>query len=232
MKLYPFYDGDLKDFIRIRRAYKNISSTKLSEMLGKNRAYISQIENGHNKNPDYETMYKAFKILGVDEKDIENYLYNFNILSPEYMQHLEDVAIGEMERPDEYYIAKAEEYEREIEENFIAKNKAANDGFDLFKEMSDVYIGEIHRILKDIFDEPSGKGFEIVDGLNKLTGEMIRNEKLFNFTSKLFNSDLQRLDEQGMLKVLNTVIEETNRINKEKTAFGKPKIIKPIKSLD
>ncbi len=71
---------DLKDFIRIQRAVKNISSTKLSEKLGKNRAYVSQIENGHNKKPDYTTLMKMFHILGVPEDEIEITLEQFNII--------------------------------------------------------------------------------------------------------------------------------------------------------
>ncbi|XYR59826.1 helix-turn-helix transcriptional regulator [Bacillus amyloliquefaciens] len=72
---------ELKDYIRVMRAYKNISSTKLSEMIGKNRAYISQIENGHNKNPEYETMFNMLKIFGVDEEEIDNVLGNYGICS-------------------------------------------------------------------------------------------------------------------------------------------------------
>lgn len=72
---------ELKDFIRIQRAYNKIASTKLSEMLGKNRAYISQIENGHNKNPEYETMFNMLKIFGVDEEEIDNVLGNYGICS-------------------------------------------------------------------------------------------------------------------------------------------------------
>ncbi|KIL32033.1 helix-turn-helix transcriptional regulator [Bacillus subtilis] len=75
---------ELKDFIRIQRAYNKIASTKLSEMLGKNRAYISQIENGHNKNPEYETMFNMLKIFGVDEEEIDNFGELWNMLQSAY----------------------------------------------------------------------------------------------------------------------------------------------------
>mgnify|MGYP002376618846 CR=1 FL=1 len=72
---------ELKDFIRVQRAYNKISSVKLSEMLGKNRAYISQIENGHNKNPEYETLFNMFKIFGINGEEIDNVLGNYGVCS-------------------------------------------------------------------------------------------------------------------------------------------------------
>lgn len=70
----------LKDFIRIQRAVMNISSSGLSRTLGKNRSYVSQIENGYNKKPEYLTMKKMFGLLGVPEDEIEITLEQFNII--------------------------------------------------------------------------------------------------------------------------------------------------------
>ncbi|MGG3103631.1 hypothetical protein SRCM101294_00087 [Bacillus amyloliquefaciens] len=228
---FPDFDGDLKDYIRVMRAYKNISSTKLSEMIGKNRAYISQIENGHNKNPEYETLYKIFKILGVKEENIESYLYHFNILSPELLKHEEEIFIARTENKDEHYYEAMAELE-ENNEDFISEARANYNGNDLMEDMSKAYISEINEVLKVIFDEPSGKGFGIVQGLNKLTGSMTKNKLLYNFTSLILNKDLSLLDESGMIRVLNVLIEELNRREQETTAFGKPRFIEPVRSLN
>ncbi|MDL5141104.1 helix-turn-helix transcriptional regulator [Bacillus atrophaeus] len=229
---FPDFDGDLKDYIRVMRAYKNMSSTKLSKMIGKNRAYISQIENGHNKNPEYETLYKIFKILGVKEENIESYLYHFNVLSPEHLKHEEEMFIAKMENQDEdYYVAMAE-LEEERNEDFISEARPSYNSNDLMEDMSKAYIGEINEVLKVIFDEPSGMGFEIVKGLNRLTGDMTKNKQLYSFTSKILDKDLSLLDEPGMIKVLNVLIEELNRREQETIAFGKPKVIEPVKSLN
>ncbi|WP_242730177.1 helix-turn-helix domain-containing protein [Bacillus altitudinis] len=71
---------ELKDFIRIKRAVMNISSSDLSRTLGKNRSYVSQIENGYNKKPEYLTMKKMFGHLGLAEDEIEITLRHFNII--------------------------------------------------------------------------------------------------------------------------------------------------------
>ncbi|MEC1734010.1 helix-turn-helix transcriptional regulator [Bacillus mojavensis] len=230
------FDGTIGDFIKAWRKRKKINSIELSKEVGKSDAYISQIENNRNKKPDYDTLYKIFQKLGIEEDRIEDYLDHFGYWSPEKWEHAEAEAEAQEERQkqlynDPSYIERELKY---LNNDVVSSNRSriSNNGFDLIKEKSNEYVGEVAEVLENIVYEPSGKGFEIVSGLNKLTSEMIINKQLFNFTSKLFNSDLSRLDEQGMLKVLNTVIEETNRINKEKTAFGKPKIIKPIKSLD
>ncbi|KIN35908.1 MULTISPECIES: hypothetical protein [Bacillus subtilis group] len=192
---------------------------------------LCQIENNRNKQPDYDTLYKIFQKLGIEEERIEDYLDHFGYWSPEKWEHAEAEAQKERQKQlynDPSYIERELKY---LDNDVVSRNRSriSNNGFDLIKEKSNEYMGEVAEVLENIVYEPSGKGFEIVSGLNKLTGEMILNKQLFNFTSKLFNSDLPRLDEQGMLKVLKTVIEETNRINKEKTAFGKPKKLSHLK---
>ncbi|ARV47435.1 hypothetical protein BCV50_02205 [Bacillus subtilis] len=227
-----YFDGDLKDFIRTRRAFKNISSTKLSEMIGKNRAYISQIENGHNKNPDYETMYKVFQILGVNENDIEPQLYYFNVISPERLRYEEENHGSEMDKPEEYYLAMAEEFKNRQYEEDARRQPDADSAALLQEEMTNELIKFISKRLKKMENDPSGRGYQIIDGLNRNIRSSFDDKNLYRFLAFFFNLDISRLDEKGLLRVLNTLIEETNRINKEKIAFGEPKIIEPIKSLD
>lgn len=68
--------------------------------------------------------------------------------------------------------------------------------------------------------------------MNKNIRSSFNDKNLYRFLAYFFNQDLSRLDKKGLLRVLNTLIEETNGINKEKIAFGEPKIIELIKSLD
>ena len=65
--------------IKELRRLKGIVSTKLANDIGKSKAYISQIENGRNKNPDRAMLIKIFKVLEVDNKEIDKILDQYKI---------------------------------------------------------------------------------------------------------------------------------------------------------
>ncbi|WP_390860093.1 hypothetical protein [Bacillus cabrialesii] len=102
----------------------------------------------------------------------------------------------------------------------------------LQENTTDELIKFISKRLKKMEDDPSGRGYQIIDGLNRNIRSSFDDKNLYRFLAYFFNLDISRLDEKGLLRVLNILIEETNRINKEKIAFGEPKKIEPIKSLD
>lgn len=65
--------------IRNLRKENKISSTKLSALISKGSAYISQVENNRIQNPDYDTCYKLLEVLNVDPDKIQNVLMGYNI---------------------------------------------------------------------------------------------------------------------------------------------------------
>lgn len=56
------------------------ATKELSKAVGKAETYISQIENGKIKKPNYNTFYLILKELGVKEGDIQDYLKVFGII--------------------------------------------------------------------------------------------------------------------------------------------------------
>ena len=76
-------ENKLGSVVKYYRKKKKINSQELSKSLGKSGAYISQIENGHNKNPDYNTLLELFRKLGIAEENLEMYLEALGFKSPE-----------------------------------------------------------------------------------------------------------------------------------------------------
>lgn len=52
------------------RKGKGMSQDKIEEKTGIRRDYLSKIENGHNDNPTFKTLYKIAEALGVKLSDI------------------------------------------------------------------------------------------------------------------------------------------------------------------
>ncbi|WBL16340.1 helix-turn-helix domain-containing protein [Sutcliffiella sp. NC1] len=233
-----YFDGDIGEFLHSTRRSKRINSTDLSKAVGKSPAYISQIENGRNKNPDYETMYKVFKHLGIEEEKIEDYLLHFQIKSPEREAWEEEQAIkASMEPTDEditYMERQADFYRQEDMREFHERkvdavfNKYIDESSedDLVYDMIKENIKTIVYVMDNIIEHDINNAFNLITGLGKTFDEITTNEKFYKFIVKLFSDKetrLHSLDEEGMLKVLNTLYEELNRIDREKTAFGKPR---------
>jgi transcriptional regulator with XRE-family HTH domain len=72
--------------IRNLRLKRGINSKELSKMINRGDAYISQIENGKIKNPDYETSYNLLKTLGIENTRIEEILKKHNIKTMEQQE--------------------------------------------------------------------------------------------------------------------------------------------------
>ncbi|MDG4850869.1 helix-turn-helix domain-containing protein, partial [Peribacillus frigoritolerans] len=70
--------------IKALRIKRKIGSRELSRLIGKAEAYISQLERGLIKKPDYNTAFAIMKHLGWEEKNIPDLLDSYyQIQSPE-----------------------------------------------------------------------------------------------------------------------------------------------------
>ncbi|PRR92880.1 helix-turn-helix domain-containing protein [Bacillus sp. NMCN1] len=221
------FRGNLGQFLKVKRAYLNISSSELSRTLGKNRSYVSQIENGYNKKPDYITMRKMFRILGLPEEEIKPALKHFNI-SPSLEEEIEMHWEEEQER-------KIEEESQEAQNNPDYVPQKVLDYIEEQKSHEEIVVDKIDRIsdnLKSALDL-GYYGFNIAEGLYNCTEAMKSKKEFFLFFAHFFEDiSPYNLDEKALLRVLNTLIEEENRINEEMIAFGKPRLREKIRSLN
>ncbi|MFK9119113.1 helix-turn-helix domain-containing protein [Peribacillus frigoritolerans] len=238
------FDGTLGDYVRLHRKSKKINSKELSISVGKSDSYVSHLENGRNKNPDYFTLYEIFKKLGIAEEKIEDYLYYFHILSPERQAHEEAQMIAAMEPTEEdikhweeqaeYYnqLEKDErdEYFRKKEERRLQQDafeqrmlEESNYGNPLLEDMLDENIKSINKVLTDMIEYDLENSFDLIGGFSKTLDDVSTNKPLYNFIIKFFSEKITSLDNEGLTKVINTLYEELNRVDREKTAFGKPR---------
>ncbi|MBD8004559.1 helix-turn-helix domain-containing protein [Bacillus norwichensis] len=242
-KYRPNFDGNIGEYLHLLRRSKKINSTELSKAVGKSAAYISQIENGRNKNPDYKTMYEILKHLGIEENKIEDYLYHFNIYSPDYLAWEEERAIAAMQPPteedfeewqrqSEYFEQqdKIESHERKADQVFKKYFEETPEDdlvYDIIKEN----IKHMVYVFDNMVEHDLNNAFDLITGLGKVFDEVPTNEHLYKFMIKFFSAKVPALDEKGMIKVLNTLYDESNRVETERTKFGKPHLQLQIKEL-
>lgn len=245
VKYIPNFNGSIGEYIKLLRKIKKINSIELSKSIGKSDAYISQIENGRNKKPDYSTLYNVLKILGIEEEKIEDYLYHFGILSPERIAHEEELLIARMNPSEEDLKAMQEEAEywnevqeremlqQEIEQRFNSNDKkyVDNTGNELLEDMLKEQIKSINTVLYNMTEYDLSNAYNTIRGLSDTLNEISTNKALYKFFTLFFSEKHSSLDNEALTKVLNTLYEELNRIDAEKIAFGKPRQRKLIKSL-
>ncbi|MGD6896075.1 helix-turn-helix domain-containing protein [Bacillus infantis] len=220
------FDGTVGEFIKFWRKAKKINSKELSKEIGKSDSYVSHLENGRYKNPDYETLYEIFKRIGIKEDKIEDYLYHFHIISPDRESWEEDMAFQAAQPPTEEDIRHMEEEAEYFEQHFKTFNSD-----DLLGDILGENIKSISGILHNMADHDIENSYDLIIGLSKTFDELSTNQKLYRFMIKFFSEKVPTLDEESMVNILNTLYKELNRIDQEKTAFGKPKTRSAINKL-
>lgn len=221
-KYYLNYSGSIGDFIKEHRKAKKINSVDLSKELGKSVAYISQIEHGHNKKPDFNTLYEIFKRIGIEEDRIEDYLESFGFMTPEREQARIQEQIGRQNMSIEEY----EELQKQEDEYFRKHHQMFNNGDDLLKEIFNSDINRINLILSRIAFNNTKEGFNFVRNLENTFSNMTKDNNLYKFLLLLFDDNLDILDEKGILNVINTLYEEINRCQRE-SPWGISPTMKP-----
>ncbi|MCD8508939.1 MAG: hypothetical protein LRY73_02960 [Bacillus sp. (in: Bacteria)] len=89
--------------------------------------------------------------------------------------------------------------------------------------MINEYIKNINTALRNLTEHDFENGFNITKGISDSLSEMATNVTLYRFNKRLYKERLSLLDEKGCIKIINTLYEELNRIDREKTAFGEPR---------
>lgn len=205
--------------------------------MEKSPAYVSQIEKGRNKKPDYNVLFNIFKTIGVPIDRIEDYLDSFGFMSPEHEKAMIQAALykqnmsmeeyeemqkhedefweehnGKINDPD-YVINRTIE---KIDENEQGKERSvSNDGTQLLMDILNSDLNRINSTLSQFTFSNNKEGFKFVRNLESTLSNMPKEVTLSKFLILLFENNLDMLDEKGMVKVINTLYEELNRCQKE-----------------
>lgn len=167
------------EMLKKMRESRGISSRALSAKVNKYHAYVSQIENGRIKNPDFESAKALLKELNVKDDIIDDILRHFDILSP----------VEEKAR-DEQYQKEAEESFEWMEfkaEHLKSKNK------------------KLYTLLNSFVDRDLSRAEQVVNNILSLCVD----EEKFNFFCSLFEHNhalIDREDRNHIITLINDYI--------------------------
>jgi transcriptional regulator with XRE-family HTH domain len=181
--------------LKILRNKVGFSSKVLSNKVGKAVTYVSQLERGLIKNPDYDTCKKILAELGISDSEAENMLDFFSIKSPEQEQ-------AELE----WSIKKAEEEQAKHESGYYSRRlqKISNKNDRLLQLLGNRFNNFV------MYDQTRAEG--VLDNLIKLLEE----EETFDFFfCSLFKNNYMALSEQERSKVLSLVNDYVMEKNNE-----------------
>jgi len=168
-----------KELKRIR-TNAGISSKVLSSKVGKAVTYVSQLENGKIKTPDYNTCFQLLKELGIEEHRIEGILDHFGFISPEREKANLEMNIRLME----------EEEARWATGWYSKRYEAVNNRQIIFsKTLSSLLQFDLTRAEK------------VIGNMASLT----EDEDDFDFFCSLFENDFSVLDKKSKREVLKWV---------------------------
>jgi len=103
------------NYIRQLREECNIGSRELSKKINKAETYISQLERGLIKKPDYETSKLILYYLKLPENQIGEILLKFNILKTVSKQYINSIEpLSERMLTKDYFEEKCKEDALEI----------------------------------------------------------------------------------------------------------------------
>ncbi len=151
--------------IKELRKKSGIPSKELSTKVGKAVTYVSQLERGLIKKPDYDTCFRLLKELGKSENIIEDMLSYYGILSPEREQ-----------QELEWITEQAEEaLEFDWMERHIQKLKTSND--------------RLHSKFNLLIEKDLSKAANLIKNIEALT----KSEDKLDFLKALFEFDYSEM---------------------------------------
>lgn len=206
--------------IKALRTKRGIGSRELSRLVEKAETYISQLERGQIKKPDYNTAFSIMKHLGLTESSIEDFLYDYyQIKSPEKIEsEAEEVANWEEKRAaeiEQMWMRTQEEFYTDPE--YLENTESSKlDSFDsewmgVLHQQLDSKTEEIKRELSFNIDK-NMKTFEsVLENLHSLITSMRESKVNFDFFVGLFENDLTNLSKQNKESILKIIREELNK---------------------
>ncbi|KNH20309.1 hypothetical protein ACS78_18165 [Priestia megaterium] len=200
--------------IKALRTKRKIGSRELSRLIGKAETYISQLERGLIKKPDYNTAYDIMKHLKFTESNIEGFLYNFHqIKSPKRIEsEADEVANWEEKRAAEIeeFLSQGQEEDNIVQEYPLNKFEKKKNNIE--SEWMLELIRNLERKNDEIKVELSfnidknAQIFEhVIYNLHSLLISMRKDRENFNFFVELFENDLSTLSKESKEEILKTV---------------------------
>lgn len=205
--------------IKALRTKRGLGSRELSRLIRKAETYISQLERGLIKNPDFKTAFDIMKHLGWDKKNIEDILDSFyGIKSPERIEaKVAEVADWEEKRAaeiEEMWIKRQEEIDADPEYQGQLGNKIVNFESEWMKELIEKLERKNYEIKMELsFNiEKNAQTFEnVINNLHSLLTSMRKDRTNFNFFVGLFEYDLSTLNDESKDHILKVVKEEMEK---------------------
>jgi transcriptional regulator with XRE-family HTH domain len=164
------------------------TAKELSRMIGKGDAYVSQLESGKIKKPDYETCSLLLQKLGLDESRIEEILDRFNIKSTERIQ---------------------EEFKNTVQLNYFSnsnRNIVYDTAFfiDWYKELSDELKqanARIHHTFDLLIERDFSTAQKVINNLDTFTSNI---DDLY-FFCLLMSNDYSKLRPEKREELIGTI---------------------------
>ncbi|MFS0596665.1 helix-turn-helix transcriptional regulator [Peribacillus frigoritolerans] len=207
--------------IKALRTKRGIGSRELSRLAGKAETYISQLERGLIKKPDYNTAFDIMKHLGFTESGIDEFLDNFyQIKSPERIEaEAKQVANRDEARAaeiEEMWIQRQEEMDTDPDYQERKLQNEMNYESQWMMELFEKIEAKNEEIKKELsFNiNKNMQTFEpVINNLYNLLTSMRDDRSSFEFFVGLFENDLSALSKENKERILKTVKEETDKYN-------------------
>ncbi|WP_227938419.1 helix-turn-helix domain-containing protein [Alkalihalobacillus deserti] len=199
--------------LKALRIKKGVGSAELSEMVNKATTYVSQLERGKIKKPDYMTSYKLLEKVGYDPDSINLILKKFNIFSPEEQVNRIEKDLQQINQ-------------EEMELYFPFQKPHNNQGkiFISWYESEKSYLKEIREniniILNEFVEYDLSKAQLVLINVHRL----MRSKENFNIFCDIFKHDISSFNSDktnALLSLLNNLDEniegdDENRIGEER----------------
>lgn len=171
---------DFGQELKRMRTNAGISSKVLSSKVGKAVTYVSQLENGKIKSPDYTTCYQLLQELGIEETKIEGILDYFGFMSPEREKANLEMDIKLMEQEEEKWTSRW--YSKRYDEVHYKQ-------------------AMFEKTLSSLIQFDLTRAEKVIGNLASLTEE----EEDFDFFCSLFENNFSSLDKKSKKEILRWV---------------------------
>ncbi|WP_053361933.1 helix-turn-helix transcriptional regulator [Bacillus sp. FJAT-27251] len=210
-------DPNLGLDIKNLRTKKGIGSRELSRLVGKAETYISQLERGLIKNPDYKTLLEIMKHLGYREGSIDELLYaNYHIYSPERLEAeaawAEQEAVNAQDPDYQEYLLQ-----RQIEQYELQLEWLENEEKELHKKND-----QIRNELSFFIDKNLDTFTDVINNLHSAVLSMSKSREDYNFFTNLFKRDISKFSDESKKRIIETIKEEYKYSWDFNGGFGEP----------
>ncbi|MDA2662452.1 hypothetical protein BKK39_25985 [Bacillus cereus] len=180
---------------KIRKS-AGMSSKILSQKVNKAVTYVSQLERGLIKKPDFDTCKKILLELGFDEIEAIKTLNYFDIKSPEQEKAELDWTIKQAEKA-------YEEEESRYKTGFYTKK------IEKISSGNELVLTQLRKNLDAFVTHDLSRAEKVVSNLNSI----FKDEEKFDFFCSVFENDfsnLSSLERNRVLSMITNYVRKTN----------------------